>query len=66
MQKCVHCGKAIKFAATGPNTSLACDAEKLLFVTESGRKTFGYLVHVCKTEGKDGEGRCEEDDKAGN
>lgn len=58
MQKCVYCGKDIRFVATGPQTSVACDSEKLRFVTESGRMTYGYLVHECeKAEGKNGKKR---------
>lgn len=54
MQKCLNCGKEIRFVATGPNKSVVCDAEKLPFITENGRQTFGYLIHNCvKTEGKD-------------
>lgn len=48
MQKCKNCGAEIKYIATGPGTSTACDSEKQIFVTENGRKTFGYLVHKCK------------------
>jgi hypothetical protein len=51
MQKCLNCGREIRFVATGPNKSVVCDAEKLPFVTENGRQVFGYLLHNCnKTE----------------
>lgn len=48
MQKCKNCGAEIKYIATTSQESIACDAEKLRFVTENGRLTFGYLVHKCK------------------
>ena len=58
MQKCRNCGADIRYIATGSNTSIVCDAEKIPFVTENGRKTFGYLIHNCKnTENKDAETR---------
>ena len=47
MQKCTKCGSDIKYIATGPGKSVACDAERLQFVTDNGRQTFGYLVHKC-------------------
>lgn len=53
MQKCQVCGAYIKYIATGPGKSVACDAEKLQFVTENGRQTFGHLIHRCyKAEGE--------------
>ena len=55
MQKCLKCGSDIKYIATGPGKSVACDAERLQFVTENGRQTFGYLVHKCnKAENENG------------
>ena len=55
MQKCKNCGAEIKYIATTSHESIACDAEKLRFVTENGRLTFGYLIHNCvKAEDKDG------------
>lgn len=61
MQKCLICGKDIKYIATGPGKNVACDSERLQFVTENGRQTFGYLIHKCdKAEcenGKDKETR---------
>ena len=47
MQKCQICGADIKYIATGPGKSVACDAERLQFVTDNGRQTFGYLIHNC-------------------
>ena len=47
MQKCQICGADIKYIAVGPGKSIPCDAERLQFVTENGRQTFGYLVHKC-------------------
>ena len=47
MQKCQICGADIKYIATGPGKSVACDAERLQFVTDNGRQTFGYLIHKC-------------------
>ena len=55
MQRCKICGAEIKYIATGPGSSTACDAEKQLFVTENGRKTCGYLVHKCKEPEKQNE-----------
>ena len=55
MQKCTKCGADIKYIATGPGKSVVCDAERLQFVTENGRQTFGYLVHKCdKAESENG------------
>ena len=55
MQKCTKCGVDIKYIATGPGKSVACDAERLQFVTENGRQTFGYLIHKCdKAENENG------------
>lgn len=50
MQLCKKCGAEIRYIATGPGSSTICDAEKLPFVTENGRKTYGYLVHKCKEQ----------------
>lgn len=47
MQKCKNCGAEIKYIATTSQESIVCDAEKLRFVTENGRVTFGYLIHNC-------------------
>ena len=47
MQKCKNCGAEIKYIATTSQESIACDAEKLRFVTEHGRVSFGYLIHNC-------------------
>lgn len=58
MQRCRNCGKEIRFIATGVNTCVAVDAEKLNFVTENGRITSGYLVHICeKTENENGKSK---------
>ena len=48
MQLCKDCGAEIRYIATGAGSSIKCDAEKVPFVTENGRKTFGYLIHNCK------------------
>lgn len=50
MQKCLKCGKDIKYIATGPGKSIACDSERLAFVTDNGRQFFGYLIHVCENK----------------
>jgi hypothetical protein len=55
VQKCKNCGAAIKYIATTSQQSIACNAEKLRFVTENGRVTYGYLIHVC--EDKENESR---------
>ena len=47
MQKCNFCGKEIRYIAIGLDKSIVCNAEKLDFVTENGRKTSGYLIHNC-------------------
>ena len=47
MQKCQIWGADIKYIAIGPGKSVACDAERLQFVTDNGRQTFGYLIHKC-------------------
>ena len=58
MQKCLKCGSDIKYIATGPGVSVACDAERLQFVTENGRQTFGYLIHKCdKAENENGKNK---------
>ena len=55
MQICKNCGAAIRYIATSAGTAVMCDNEKVPFVTENGRKTFGYLIHNCKIkENKDG------------
>ena len=56
MQNCKKCGAEIRYIATGVGASVACDAEKVLFITENGRKTYGYSIHKCKkdSEAKDG------------
>ena len=55
MQKCKNCGAEIKYIATTSQESIACDAEKIKFVTENGRVTFGYLIHKCdKAENENG------------
>ncbi len=55
MQICKKCGSKIKYIATGAGTSVICNAERVLFVTENGRKMLGYLIHDCnKVEAKDG------------
>ena len=48
MQKCLKCGKDIKYIATGPGKNGACNSERLPFVTENGRQFFGYLIHDCQ------------------
>ena len=48
MQRCKNCGAEIRYIATGIGTSVICDAELVSFVTENGRKTFGYLIHNCE------------------
>ena len=61
MQKCLKCGKDIKYIATGPGKNVACNSERLQFVTENGPQTFGYLIHKCdEAECKNGK---EEDSK---
>jgi len=50
MQQCKKCGAKIKYIATGLGSSTICDAEKFPFVTENGRKTYGYLIHKCKEQ----------------
>ena len=50
MQKCLKCGKDIKYIATAPGKNVACDTEIKRFVTENGRQVFGYLVHDCEEE----------------
>jgi len=47
MQRCRNCGAEIRYIATGAGTAIICDAELVPFVTENGRKTFGYLIHNC-------------------
>ena len=47
MQRCKNCGAEIRYIATGVGTSIICDAELVPFVTENGRKNFGYLIHDC-------------------
>ena len=47
MQICKICGREIKYIATSMGMSVACDSEKLEFVTENGFKKSGYLVHDC-------------------
>jgi len=47
MQICKNCGAEIKHIATAIGTAVACDAEKLTFVTENGRTMNGYLIHNC-------------------
>lgn len=55
MQLCKECGAEIRYIATGAGSAIKCNAEKVLFVTENGRKTFGYLIHDCKkSEATDG------------
>ena len=55
MQICKNCGAAIRYIATSAGTAVICDNEKIIFVTENGRKTSGYLIHNCnKKEAKDG------------
>lgn len=55
MQKCQKCGSDIKYIATSPGKSIACDCEKLSFVTDNGRVMFGYLIHKCdKAENENG------------
>ena len=55
MQKCLKCGSDIKYIATGPGKSIACDCEKLSFVTDNCRVMFGYLIHRCdKAENENG------------
>ena len=55
MQKCKNCGADIRYIATTSQQCIACDAEKLRFVTENGRQTFGYLIHKCdKAEKENG------------
>ena len=51
MQKCRICGRNIKYIATSSSESVTCDAEKLRFVTEFGRITYGYLLHDCFKQG---------------
>lgn len=48
MQKCKNCGADIRYVAVGPDENIVCDNKKILFVTEFGRKTYGYLVHKCE------------------
>ena len=48
MQICKNCGAEIKYIATDSETSAICDSEKKMFVTENGRKLYGYLIHKCK------------------
>ena len=47
MQICKSCGAAIRYIATSAGTAVICENEKVPFVTENGRKTFGYLIHTC-------------------
>ena len=48
MQRCNLCGSEIRYIAIDALKSIVCDAEKLDFVTENGRRTKGYLIHSCK------------------
>ena len=55
MQRCLKCGADIKYIATGLGSCVACDAERLQFITDNGRQTFGYLIHKCdKAEKENG------------
>lgn len=60
MQKCLSCGADIRYIATGPQKSIACDCEKLSFVTDNGRVVSGYLIHNCK-KNEDENGKTEKD-----
>jgi hypothetical protein len=53
VQKCKKCGAEIKYIATTSQQSIACNAEKLRFVTDNGRILEGYLIHKCETENKE-------------
>lgn len=59
MQLCKDCGAEIRYIATGAGSAIKCDAELVPFVTENGRKTYGYLIHNCKknTEAEDAKSR---------
>ena len=48
MQKCKECGKEIRFVAIAPGKCVVCEPELVPFVTENGRKTYGYLIHKCE------------------
>lgn len=61
MQICKKCGAEIRYIATGAGTAVECDAEKVAFVTENGRKTFGYLIHNCKNNSEAENGKNEKD-----
>lgn len=55
MQICKNCGRNIKYIAIGNNKSIACDSERLEFITDNGFKKSGYLIHKCeKPENKNG------------
>lgn len=56
MQKCLKCGKEIKYIAAIDNSVIACDAEQIVVYSEYGRKILGYTVHKCETELKMHEG----------
>lgn len=60
MQKCKNCGADIRYIATTSQQCIACDAEKLRFVTENGRVCYGYLIHNCKTKTEVEDGKKED------
>lgn len=53
MQRCLTCGKIVKYIATGFKTATACEAEKIEIVLEGGRILKGYMRHVCEVEKQD-------------
>lgn len=48
MQKCNKCGADIRYIAVGSDKCIVCDEKEYQFITENGRQTKGYLIHICK------------------
>lgn len=63
MQVCPKCGVAIRYLATGYNTSQMCEFNHVTVITESGRKVKGYLLHTCNERKSDGKTSDREEEK---
>ena len=50
MQICENCKQEVKWIAISNREVAKCEPVETEFVTETGRKTRGYLLHVCKED----------------
>lgn len=66
MQKCLRCGKEIKFIATSDKNCVICDAAPILIYLATGRSVDGWTKHICQEQSGGNNGQKTEKSETGN